>query len=207
MRRSGSVVYSGRDAFEQPSDVYLLGLNPGGDPITQAGETIGRHLEEAVVRSQGNWSEYRDESWGGRPAGKRGMQPRILHMCKRLGVDPGRLPSSNVVFVRSAREAQLQQEKRQLLVQCAPLHEAVIESLRVKVIVALGGTAGAWAREIVNANREIDRFVEANNRRWTSILHESKSGMRVATLTHPSIAAWNVEATDPTVLIERALSA
>ena len=38
--RSGSVFYSGRAAFTRPSKLYILGLNPGGDPAVQAEETI-----------------------------------------------------------------------------------------------------------------------------------------------------------------------
>lgn len=30
--RSGAVFYSGRAAFSRPSPIYLLGINPGGDP-------------------------------------------------------------------------------------------------------------------------------------------------------------------------------
>ena len=204
--RSGAVLYSGRTAFVNSANVYLLGLNPGGDPTSQIEETIGVNIDQALMRGQHNWSEYRDEPWAGREAGRYGMQPRILHMCNRLKIDPGQMPSSNVVFVRSRREAQLQAEKSELLRQCGPLHEAAISILNIRVVVALGGTAGAWVRDLTGANREIARFVEKNERRWTSTLHESASGMRVATLTHPSIAAWNVEATDPVGLVEQALT-
>ena len=34
--RSGAVFYSGRRAFSQPSDLYLLALNPAGDPEGEA---------------------------------------------------------------------------------------------------------------------------------------------------------------------------
>ena len=40
LRRSGSVFYTGRSALSSPSRLYLLGLNPGGDPTSQALETV-----------------------------------------------------------------------------------------------------------------------------------------------------------------------
>lgn len=40
---SGSVFYSGRNAFTGLKDLYLLGLNPVGDPTTQRGDSIRNH--------------------------------------------------------------------------------------------------------------------------------------------------------------------
>lgn len=204
--RSGAVLYSGRAAFSGQKDVYLLGLNPGGSPQLQTKETIKSHVKAALERTRSNWSEYRDESWAGKPPGRHGMQPRILHFCKRLHIDPGLLPASNVVFVRSGREQGLLDEKQSLLTACWPLHDAVIRQLGVRVVVALGGTCGQWVREMTGAHQAVDSFRENNARGWGSDLHSAPSGLMVATLTHPSIAAWNVEATDPTVLVERALA-
>ena len=36
LNESGTVFYSGRDAFSNPSGLYLLGLNPGSSPVDQA---------------------------------------------------------------------------------------------------------------------------------------------------------------------------
>ena len=40
MNRSGSVFYSGKEAFRRPSDLYILGLNPGGRVEDHAAETV-----------------------------------------------------------------------------------------------------------------------------------------------------------------------
>ena len=37
---SGSVFYSGRQAFSRKNGLYILGLNPGGDPDKQKNEII-----------------------------------------------------------------------------------------------------------------------------------------------------------------------
>jgi len=78
MGRSGSVFYSGRDAFSKPSDLYVMGFNPGGDPSTQDCETIRWHTDKVMNHEDSNWSTYRDESWRNSTPGTWGMQPRVL---------------------------------------------------------------------------------------------------------------------------------
>lgn len=131
---SGSVFYSGPDAFDGPRSIYVLGLNPGGDPVKQAANTIGRHI--AAFRAKTSpWSEYLDESWEGAAPGTWGMQPRVLHMFRVLGLDPRQSPASNIVFVRSKNEKTLTQSKDELLHACWPVHKAVIDSLAIRTIV------------------------------------------------------------------------
>lgn len=199
---SGRVLYSGRAAFSRASSLYILGLNPGGNPILQVNETIARDVEEARARPD-DWSAYRDDRWNGYPAGTRGMQPRVLHLFNRLNLSPGTVPASNVVFVRTRRESDLKASKQELLEACWPVHGAVIDGLGIRTVLCFGNTAGAWVREIMGADREVDRFVEENNRRWKSCVHRSRDGMSVITLTHPSIADWTKPATDPSPMVLR----
>lgn len=97
-------------ALAAHSELYILGLNPGGDPATQANETIARDLADWKALP-GKWSAYADESWQGKAPGTHGMQPRMLHMFAMLGLDPRQVPASNVCFVRSKGEADLAAEK------------------------------------------------------------------------------------------------
>ena len=69
LNKSGTVFYSGRDAFSNSSRLYLLGLNPGGSPLEQAGETLAWHSNRVLHEQPANWSAYRDESWQGKPPG------------------------------------------------------------------------------------------------------------------------------------------
>ena len=203
--RSGKVFYSGRAAFSAPARVYLLGLNPGGSPILQAEETIERNLRDWQNRPA-RWSDYLDESWAGMAPGTYGMAPRIRHLFERIGLDPREVPASNVVFVRSAREADLTLEKDSLLGKCWGVHAAVIEALGVSTIICLGGTAGRWVRSRLGAERKVGEFVENNDRRWRSDAHVSQNGLTVVTLTHPSIADWRNPAADPTPLVVETLA-
>lgn len=202
--RSGSVFYTSKLAFMTSNPIYLLGLNPGGDPLVQARNTVGRHIAEFRDRTSA-WSEYRDEIWEGSTAGSWGMQPRILHLLKGLGLEAHTVPASNVVFARTRTEADLEGGKDSLLGACWPVHQAVINSLQVRTIVCLGGTAGRWVRERLGADAEIDRHRETNARGWKSSTHASPDGQKVVTLTHPGRADWRNPAADPTALVRRAI--
>ena len=204
LARSGSVFYSGRAAFSVASKLYVVGLNPGGDPIAQATETIAAHRQK-FVDGPVWWSEYADESWAGAKPGTWGMQPRVLHMLASLGLDPRAVPASNVVFVRSATEATLQTEKADLLRSCWPVHRAVIEALAVRVLLCFGGTAGRWVRDELGAQELVDCYKETNGRRWCSEAHRAGDGRIVITLTHPGRANWCNPQSDPTPLVRRAL--
>lgn len=103
MDQSGKVFYSGREAFESPTRLYILGLNPGGKPQETAKDSVRGHTDWALTQTPPNWSAYRDESWGGKPPGTKRMQPRIQHMLRLAELDPGKVPASNVVFLRSSR--------------------------------------------------------------------------------------------------------
>jgi len=205
LSRSGKVFYSGRDAFSSPAVLYVLGGNPGGDPADLHEGTIASHTEWVANAAPGDWSAYRDERWKGKAPGRHGMQPRILHMFEVLGCNPGLVPASNVVFVRSRREGDITAEFEDLAGSCWPFHKYVIENLRPKVIFCLGRTAGDFVRSQLGAHQQYATFTEQNNRRWQSHAYRSQSGQIVVVATHPSIVNWNAAETDPTGLLAAAL--
>lgn len=204
LTQSGSVFYTGKQAFSGTRPLYLLGLNPGGDPLVQAHETIASHISKFYARRE-PWSAYADESWQGATPGNWGMQPRVLHMLRSLELDPRAVPASNVVFVRSRDEANLREQKRALLSKCWPVHEAVIRTLNVRIVVCFGSTAGAWVRDCLHAHRLVDQFQETNARGWRSFTHTAADGKIVVSLTHPGRADWRNSNADPTGLVVRAL--
>lgn len=81
----------------------------------------------------------------------------------------------------------------------------VIDTLGIKVVLCLGGTAGRWARSMLDANELVGTFIESNSRRWTSEAHVNARGMCVLTLTHPGRADWRNPAADPTPLVREML--
>lgn len=205
LKRSGSIFYSGKEAFVDRKALYILGLNPGGIPAEIPSVTIADSIDKFKLRD-GPWSEYSDSSWEDADPGTSGLQPQILHMLHRLGLDPRAVPSSNVVFVQSRGEKQLGLEKAELLRSCWPLHQAVIDNLKIRTILCFGSTAGAWVRGQLGAHEPFDSFTETNNRGWTSRTHRDEHGRKVVTVTHPSRVNWTNPKADPTLLVERAIA-
>lgn len=205
--RSGSVFYSGRKAFGSKSPIYVLGVNPGGDPVAKATETVCWHTTKVLEQEADDWSAYRDESWENAKPGTWGMQPRVLHLFDSIGVEPGTIPASNVVFVRSAREEHIKAHFEELAALCWPFHEAVIERLEPRVVVAFGQTAGGYICRKLGATSLMDEFVESNKRRWKSRTFQNRDGRSVVVLTHPGIANWEAPTADATILVKRALTA
>lgn len=203
--QSGSVFYSGRNAFAKQADLYILGLNPGGDPKVQAEQTVGWHTKQVLAHNPHNWSAYKDDKWGDAEPGTCGMQPRVLHLLRQANLDPRMTPASNVVFVRSRRESTLG-GFNQLADLCWPFHNAVIRRLKPRVILCFGKTAGGYVTKKLGATIERNSFIEKNKRRWRSVAYEGDSCPIIVVATHPSIAKWSNPASDPSDLVIDALA-
>jgi hypothetical protein len=203
---SGSVFYSGRDAFRAPSAIYVLGLNPGGDPEGQASDTVGKHLSFVMKEASAAWSAYTDESWLGKPPGSARLQRRVRHLLSRLGAEPRRTPSSNLIFTRSRRISTLEGGVSAHEEACWGFHEAVIQRLGIRMIVCLGVSTGDAVRRRTGADQLVARFQETNLRGWTSSVYVNDRGLKVASLTHPSIADWTSTPCDPGEMLQRHLT-
>ena len=197
--RSGAVFYSGRASFTTLCPIYILGLNPGGDPVRHSIFTVGLSIAKFLRRNIATWSAYTDEKWD-----RRSIQVRMVHLLSALGYNARVVPASNVVFVRTASESSLKAEKDALLRACWPFHSMVIQNLNVRLVLCLGKTAGCWARKQLGANRLVDTFIERYPRlhRTSEVL---ASGIRVATLVHPARCDWTNPLADPTPMILRSL--
>ena len=203
LEQSGKVFYSGRKAFSNTAPIYLLGLNPGGTP---GSDTIRDHTDMVLNKLPDDWSAYRDESWRGRPPGTRGMAPRVLHVLTRLGFNPGTVPASNLVFVRSRREADIERSEMQALADaCWPFHAKAIEELEPRAIICFGNTVSNYVRKRLNANSLRAEFVEQNERKWRSRAFTASSGITIIAATHPSIADWCAPKTDISPLLQQVL--
>ncbi|MBI1233040.1 MAG: hypothetical protein GC208_00865 [Alphaproteobacteria bacterium] len=202
--QSGKVFYSGRDAFQPGRPVYVLGYNPGGAPADRPGETLRQNIDDVTRRRPANWSAYRDECWGGKPAGRAKFQPVMCDFLESLGLDPGEVPASNLIFVRSSRAADLNHAHTHVD-RCWPFHARVLDTVNPQAIIALGSQTGGIIRSRLKVETEIARFVEPNNRGWTSLAHRAPDGRLIFTLTHPSVARWTTPATDPRNMVTSVL--
>lgn len=103
LSRSGNILYSGAETL-CPGPVYLLGLNPGGDPddAVHREQTIGSTLDRLPSKRE---NEYLDVSWRERgirrPAGQAKLQRRVRRLAEMIGLDLRNVCATNLIFVRS----------------------------------------------------------------------------------------------------------
>ena len=91
---SGTALYTGLSSWTTPSPLYLMGINPGGEP---GDDTIYGNAINTLNNLPANFSAYRDEEWG-HARGQHPMQRSVLHVFDGLGLDPGMVPTSNMVY-------------------------------------------------------------------------------------------------------------
>ena len=197
--KPGRVFYSGRRAFESPSDLYILGLNSGGDPNVDI-ESIREHTDAVFSDSGAGWSRYVE--------GSKPFHRRMRHLFQVLDRCPNEVPASNLLFLRSKRFKDIPKHTRNsLITECWSFHKAVIDTLKVRVVVCLGKDSGEEIGKILRAgSNSVDCFTEEYESRNTqSFTYRNDNGLSVVQLTHPSYADWTSPAADPTKLVQRAL--
>ena len=206
---SGAVFFSGREAFSHPSRLYVLGINPGGKPENYRNETVGRHTKWVIDCAPSRWSEYRDGQWSGtKGPGANGIQPSLRHLFDVVDLDPGTVPSSNIVFARSSSVSKYPRDFDNDAGKCWSFHQDVIDRLRVEVVVVFGGEAGSFACERLGANRIVKSWTDKNKQPWKSVWYRNANRLDVVVLAHPTMGhQWTRSASDPTGLAVEALSA
>lgn len=139
---SGDALYSGREAWTNPSPIYLMGINPGGDPADLS-TTVA--TQAAAALRPDSFSAYRDLAWTTPRGnlyepGKHPMQRSVLHLLDRLGLDPAKVPTSNMVYARSRQAHHIAaDDMRAWAEECWPFHLRMIERLGCRVVVAWEG--------------------------------------------------------------------
>ena len=208
-QESGKVFYSGREAFSGERPLYILGYNPGGDPEEpeHAKETVMGHTQKVLRKAESNWSAFRDESWKNKPAGQYLLQRRVRHLLERLSLNPGAVPASNLIFVRSKTAKDIAPKSKHLQELCWGFHQAVIGQLRVKVILFWGGQAAASIKKETGAEEEEDKFIASAGHpsHRKNLCYTNAAGLKVIQLAHPSWSPWTNPAADPSALVKRAL--
>lgn len=131
--RSGSILYSAQSTL-RPGRLYLLGLNPGGDSTKH--HTIGEDLDQLRVTKR---NAYIHESWERhREAGGAPLQQRVQWLMGRLGEDVEDVCAANLIFARSKDASG--SEYPQLAHLCWPVHLAILEIVRPRLIIAYGNS-------------------------------------------------------------------
>ena len=207
----GGALYSGRAAFDHPSDLYIIDYHPGDSPAeSPEPETVGQQIDRVLNREAAAWSAYVDDSWRGNLPGSRPQQRRLNHLFEQLGLNAQAVPAAPLIFRRwqhdEDADAPTTDEKQQLMAACWPFHQAVIDRIGVRVVVCLGSETGNRVRENLGAAREpVREFVENNQRQWRSYAYQA-GNRYILSLAHPVRANWINPDADPTPLVQWALA-
>ena len=191
---SGKAFHSGRLAFSAPRDLYILGLNPGGDPEDRS-ETVASNIDQ-VRREAEDWCAFLDQEWspGGKhyPKGKAPLQLQMQELAACLGLDLRGIPASDVIFARS-RQAHHLVDPSNLMDLCWPFHQAVIEGLRIRVVLCLYKGAAEFVRKKTGAPaKPIDRACERSRagREYWRKTFETPSGLKIVQITRSTGIPW-----------------
>jgi len=133
LQERGGILYSSHETLK-PSSVYLLGFNPGGSGVKPLKEGINSMLSNSEnAYLDGKWGN-KSGSWG---AGEAPLQKRVKWLLSELGLNPADVCASNLIFVQSRKASDI---CFSLAKQCWPVHEAILEIVRPKLIIAYGNS-------------------------------------------------------------------
>ena len=177
---SGRVLCSAAETL-RPGPVYLLGLNPGGDPSIHA-ETVADSLAELPFRKE---NAYLDESWRGRPNGESLLQRRVQWLLTQLGLAVRDVCASNLIFIRSIDATGCGYP--QTAAQCWPIHDRILEIVKPKLIVTFGNSAISPYRFLHDFHRPAQVVsVRAGHGNWRCLGFELPNGLKIVGLPHLS---------------------
>jgi hypothetical protein len=190
---SGALLYSSI-ATLAPGKLYVLGYNPGGDPLAETDNTAIQLAKHAKKRP--DWNEYIDGDWkpGGRlcAVGGAPMQKRVRHLITALGSSVQEVCASNLIFVRSRVPGHLTNQAR-LAQSCCPVHQFILNHVRPAAILSIGG--GPVFEFICQQGRLIsgpERF-KAGHGNWGCLAGRVELGdQEIALVSVPHLARYAI---------------
>lgn len=162
--KSGAVLYSEMGSIRE-APFYLMGINPGGEADHEGnGDSIAGHL-----CAPDGTNSYADEWWGEPqpvpadfedppghlvPEKRTPLQACVCNLISMTGIQPRSMPSTNLIFARSPRIAQLR-DKAEWKRRCRPVHLALLRAVQPRWIITLGITTTFDAVEAGGGNCRI----------------------------------------------------
>jgi len=197
--RSGNVLYSSIDTL-RPGPVYLLALNPGGDPndSKHRQQTIRSALEQLPSKRE---NEFLDVSWRDRgvrrEAGESILQRRVRRLTELLGLDLRSICAANLIFARAV-DAQ-SSEFHRLAPTCWPVHRMILDIVQPRLVLSLGnGELSAYAFIRHQLRGGVEESIPSGHGDWECRSFRT-AGMTIVGLPHlsryaahknPSVIEW-----------------
>lgn len=197
--KSGGILYTSHENLK-PGPVYLLGFNPGGD----GGPSLRANIEEMLDYTENSYSDEEYENRAGAShAGEAILQKRVRRLLTSIGLETGEVCASNLIFVQS-RDANGIEFR--LAEQCWPVHQAILDLVRPKLIIAFGNgeqkSTYAYLRNLLEGEEDHPSPKAAGHGNWSLKGWKTRwrgQPMYVAGIPHmsrydpanaPSIPAW-----------------
>ncbi len=131
--KAGGILYSGHETLT-PGAVYLLGFNPGGT----GGKSLGLNIDSMLSNTD---NSYLDEVWengkGECAKGEAPLQKRVQWVLESIGLNPKEVCASNLIFLQSRQANDISYA---LAEKCWPVHEAILNIVQPKLIIAFGNS-------------------------------------------------------------------
>jgi hypothetical protein len=153
--RSGAVLYNGWSSV-RPGLLYLMGLNPGGDP-----DTIRETVLESIDSMKDDHCAYTDECWirthlpecdlekcKGKSRHQRGVCALVDTFCPEISIKD--VFATNAVFLRSKNQYSLK-GPWELWEKCWLVHRLLLSIVRPKLILCLGNSDGLSAFSLLRS--------------------------------------------------------
>lgn len=184
---SGSILYSSADTLKQNGPVYLLGINPGGNPETHKDDTIEKSLDELPAKKDNNYLD--DKDWNS------DLQSRVCWLLENLGLETREVCASNLIFKRSQSKEDIEPKFNEYADICWPVHDKILKMVNPKLIIAVGNewnnpensykSSYGYLRDKLGCNDEkVCDAGQSPTYKWKSF--KSNSGIVVVGLPHLS---------------------
>lgn len=142
--KPGAILYNGLNTLCASHGLYIMGLNPGGDP--DPSETVMQSL--SPERLQEEYCSYEDECWrcwaDCQIEGHRGNSPhqiKVKQLAEILGYNNIReVFAVNAIFFRSKNQGALGEISilKELFEKCWPVHQMFMSIVQPEIILCLG---------------------------------------------------------------------
>lgn len=162
IEENGSIVYSSVDTIRK-SDIYTLGLNPGGEE----NNTIDHSLNELPVR---HVNAYIDEDWSNRKKsdyinGQHPLQKNFNALITNIGYETKNVFSSNLIFTRSSGQKGAHYPKNADI--CWKVHKEFIKIIDPKIFIVFGISKISPFQYIKNEYKlEINESIDSGHGKW-----------------------------------------
>lgn len=191
----GEVIYSSADTLKK-GDVYLMGLNPGGEGFI----SINDHLDMMLSRTR---NAYLDESWANGvskyKAGNAPLQRRVKWLLEQLGYDVRDVCSTNLIFTTTKSSNEL---CFGLAGVCWAFHEVILDIVKPKIIITFGNSETSaspyfFLKRLLNGD---ETKIASGHGGWVcKALHTQINDREVCIIGLPHLSYYKLEGKDEVI--------